>query len=242
MAIVVVGLSRHLEGLRVVAKTEKGLRQALARHGHQQRIARTTPVGQRERKVAARLGVVAHGFVEFAHVVIENAGRLQPLVLLEDGQGLLVVGNGQMSLVAHVVEVGNRPVEGRIVVVDVALLVSGIALHAVGHGQGLLKIAEGRVIVRAAIGQQPQHAQGIGSRVLPVVTVAQRQRLPRIMGGALAVSVQVAPHQALVGLHPVFIAELAAAGEHRFERIDAMAAMVDVGRGLQTAYEKEKAD
>jgi len=129
VAVVGIGLPRRLLCLCIIPLAEAGLRQTLARHGHQQRVGRLAPVLQCQDEVAAGLAVVAHALVELTHVVIEDAGGLCPSVFLEDGQRLLVVGNGQVGLVAHVVEVGNGAIEGGVVVVDVALLVPGVALH-----------------------------------------------------------------------------------------------------------------
>ena len=161
VAVVGVGLCGHLLGLVVVAEADAGLGQPLARHGHEQRVGRAATVAECLLEVALRLGVVAHRLVELAHVVVEDTGRLQPLVVLEDGQRLLIVGNGQVGLVLHIVEVADGAVERGVAVVDGLLVVFPACSHRVGDGHRLLVVAEGRVVVAAAVGYHAEDAPGV---------------------------------------------------------------------------------
>ena len=114
-----------LQCLVVVALVEVNAHKSFLGKCHHQRVARCRALFYSFQVVTLRLGTVAHLSVEFADIIVTDGLTLQPVVFLENGQRLLVVVNGQVGLVLHVVDVGDSTIDEGAHVVDVLL---GVAL------------------------------------------------------------------------------------------------------------------
>ena len=131
--------------------------------------------------------------------MVEDGLALQPVVFLEDWQRLLVVVDGQMRLILHVIDVSDGTVEARACIVDVSRRIAFVVFHAVNHSQRLLEDTDGLVELFAGIVHLCKASQHILTHSQTIQLVAQCQCLMTIVGCLDAVEGQVAAHQFVVG-------------------------------------------
>ena len=149
-------------------------------------------------------------------------------MFLEEGQCLLVIGNGQMEAVLNIIQVADAPIERRDDVIHILLIVASMRAHGVGHGQCLHIVIYGRLVIITSIGEHAQHAQGVGTCRKPVVGIGEAQRLAGIVGRAITVGLLISPHKSLVSQHALFVGERLPRLQDVLQRVHTAVAMVAV--------------
>ena len=135
-----------------------------------------------------------------------------------------------MQAVLHVIYIGNRAIQCREVVVDGALFISSFAAHRVVQLQCPVVEGECALVVAPTIGIESQQAQCIYPGIEPVVLIRKRKRLHSISGRALAIVWQIGPHQRLVGIHQLLVAQAFGVLQRLLYRVGTRHAVVVVGK------------
>ena len=184
--------------------------------------------------------IVAHLAVQLTYIIIEHHLTLPPVVLLEDGQCQLVVMDGQMSLVLHVIDIAQTTVDDGAGIVDGLRVIAALCGHRVDDGQRVLIQPDGLVILLASIVHLCKMAYHVLPHVQSVPLIAQCQCLASVVFGFLAVVGQPAAHQFVVGTQQVVALGRVAALQRCFQGINTGVAVVVVSSSCQKA--KSKAD
>ena len=222
-----------LQGLVVLRCVEVYARESLLGQRHHQRVARGPGLLDGLQVVALGLAVVAHLCVQLTYIIVEDGLALPPVVLLEDGQRQLVVVDGQVGLVLHVVDIAQTAVNDGAGIVDCFLVIAFLRGHRVDDGQRLVVEGDGLVIFLTAIVHLCEVADYILPHVKPVLPIAQCQRFATVVFSFFTVVRQPAAHQFVVGTQEVVTFRWMVALQCRFQRINTGVAVVVVSLSRQ---------
>ena len=184
--------------------------------------------------------IVAHLAVQFTYIIIEHHLTLLPVVLLEDGQCPLVVVDGQMCLVLHIIDIAQTAVDDGASIVDGLCVIATLRDHRVDDGQRVLIQTDGLVVLLTAIVHLCKMTYHVLPHVQAVLLIAQGQRLTAVVFSFFAVVGQPAAHQFVVGTQQVVALGRVVTLQRRFQGVNTGIAMVVVSQSRQAGKQAKR--